>query len=50
MKTITIDISDEEFKMIQKVCHKRKKSIRSLVLRFFFELSHEDERKEVKKT
>lgn len=45
MKTITIDISDEEFKMIQKVCRKRKKSIRSLVLRFFFELDHMDSKK-----
>ena len=45
MKTITIDISDEEFKMIHRVCRKRKKSIRSLVMRFFFELDYADGKK-----
>ena len=45
MKTIKIDISDKEFEMIQRVCRKRKKSIRSIVLRFFFELDYEDGKK-----
>ena len=45
MKKIIFDVSDEQFDMIMNACRKRKKCIRSLVLRFFFELDYEDEKK-----
>lgn len=46
MKTITINVSDEQYETIMQVCRKRKKSFRALVLRIFFELDYADGRKE----
>ena len=48
MKQLIINVSDEQYDMIMRASRKRKKSIKSLVLRFFFELGYEDERRKNK--
>lgn len=45
MKTIKIDVTEEQYSMIMRACRKRKCSIRSLVLRLFFELDYDDGKK-----
>lgn len=44
MKQITITVDDEQYKMIQSVCKRRKKNIRSLILRIFYDLDYQDQK------
>lgn len=46
MKTIRLNVSDNQYDMIMRVCQKRKKSFRAIVLRIFFEMDCGDKRKE----
>ena len=48
-KEITLKFSEKEFAMIQSVANRRKSSIRSLLLRIYYELEHQDEKKGRKK-
>ena len=48
MKQLIINVSDDQYDMIMRASRKRKKSVKSLVLRFFFELSYVDERRKNK--
>lgn len=45
MKQLTINVTDDQYDMIMRASRKRKKSIKSLVLRFFFELDYVDGKK-----
>ena len=45
MKQITITVDDDQYKMIQGVCNRRKKNIRSLILRIFYDLDYQDHEK-----
>lgn len=49
MKTIHINVSEEQYDMIVRACKKRKKSVREIVCRLFFEMDYEDRRNEKKR-
>lgn len=44
MKEIRFRVSDEQYDRIMRVSGKRKKSVRAMVLRMFFELDHTDQK------
>lgn len=46
---ITITVSEDEKNMINRVCNKRKCSLRHLILEFIQHLDYEDEKKERRK-
>lgn len=45
MKEITLKFSDEEYTMIQRVAGRRKRSVRSLLLRICRQLDYEDKKR-----
>lgn len=49
MKVIKIQVSDEQYDMAMRVAKKRKKSLRSIVMRVLFELDHADETEQMRK-
>lgn len=51
MKQITINVDDEQYRMIQSVAKRRNKTIRALILRIFYDLDYQDhkERRKSKK-
>ena len=49
MKVLKIQVSDDQYDMEMRVAKKRKKSLRSIILRVLFELDHADENERMRK-
>ena len=44
MKQITINVDEEQYRMILSVAKRRNKPIRSLILRIFYDLDYQDQK------
>lgn len=42
MKQITINVDDDQYRMIQSAAKRRNKTIRALILRIFYDLDYQD--------
>ena len=49
MKEIKMTFNDDEYALLQRVCNRRKSSIRSFLLRCAYDLDYQQEKKEYEK-